>query len=112
MRNDIKKCWVFLLFELPLKTTRYLRLINTEHFTRHHLLFMPEPYSLTKNKIKAELDLSNYVTKYDLKNATDTKRHQDTPKIVKNTDLASLKSNVDLEATPVDLTKLSKKWCC
>ena len=73
---------------------------------------MPEPYSLTKNKIKAELDLSNYVTKYDLKNATDTKRHQDTPKIVKNTDLASLKSNVDLEATPVDLTKLSKKWCC
>ena len=70
---------------------------------------MPEPYSLTKNKIKAELDLSNYVTKYDLKNAKDTKRHQDTSKIVKNADLASLKSNVDLEATPVDLTKLSKK---
>ena len=47
-----------------------------------------------------------------MKNATDTKRHQDTPKIVKNADLASLKFNVDLEATPVDLTKLSKKWCC
>ena len=42
---------------------------------------MPEPYSLTKNILKSVLDLSNYVTKSDLKNATDTNRHQDTSKI-------------------------------
>ena len=75
-------------------------MINTEHF---------------KNKIKSVLDLSNYVTKSDLKNATDTNRQQDTSKIAKNAHLARLKSNVDnfdidkLETTPVDLTKLCKK---
>ena len=58
--------------------------------------------------------MSNYVTKSDLKNATDTNRHQDTSKIAKNADLTSLKSNVDkLETdkleTTVDLTTLSKK---
>lgn len=74
---------------------------------------MPEPYSLTKNILKSVLDLSNYVTKSDLKNARDTNRHQDTSKIAKNADLASLKSNVHkLETTPVDLTKPSKKRCC
>ena len=58
--------------------------------------------------------MSNYVTKSDLKNATDTNRHQDTSKIAKNADLTSLKSNVDkldtdkLETT-ADLTTLSKK---
>ena len=29
-----------------------------------------EPYTRTKNKIKVELDLSTYATKFDLKNAT------------------------------------------
>ena len=58
--------------------------------------------------------MSNYVTKSDLKNATDTNRHQDTSKIAKIADLTSLKSNADkldtdkLETT-VDLTTLSKK---
>ena len=27
----------------------------------------PEPYTHSKNKIKVELDLSNYATKFDLK---------------------------------------------
>ena len=42
-------------------------------------------------KVKVELDLSNYATKADLKNATGV----DTSKFVKQVDLVSLKSNVD-----------------
>ena len=78
------------------------------------------------NLIKVELDLSNYATKADLKNAAGL----DTPKFAKKADLADLKSNVDkldidkskglsrlkskvdklnigkLETTPADLSKL------
>ena len=59
--------------------------------------------------MKVELDLSNYATKSDLKNATDV----DTSKFAKKVDLANLKSNVDkldidkLVPVPVDLSKLS-----
>ena len=60
--------------------------------------------------MKVELDLYNYTTKADLKNATSA----DTLKFVKKkADLATLKSNTDkldigiLETTLVDLNKLS-----
>ena len=56
--------------------------------------------------VKAELDLSNYATKANLKNATVV----DTSKFAKKVDLAILKSEIDkldkLETTPVDLIKL------
>ena len=42
-------------------------------------------------RVKVELDLSNYATKVDLKNATGV----DTSKFAKKVDLASLKSEVD-----------------
>ena len=42
-------------------------------------------------KVKVELDLSNYATKTDLKNLTCV----DTPKLDKEVNLASLKSEVD-----------------
>ena len=92
--------------------------------------YFPEPKSLG-GKVKVELDLSNYATKTDLKNATGI----DTSSFAKKVDLANLKSNVDkldidklknlptnlnnlkskvdkldigkLETTPVDLSKLS-----
>ena len=32
--------------------------------------YFPELYTHSKSKIKVELDLSNYTTKYDLKNAS------------------------------------------
>ena len=51
--------------------------------------FFPEPKSLG-GKVKVELDLSNYATKTDLKNATGI----DTSSFAKKVDLASLKSNV------------------
>ena len=41
--------------------------------------------------MKVELDLSNYVTKADLKNETGT----DTSKFSETVDFANLKSNVD-----------------
>ena len=50
--------------------------------------YFPEPKSL--GKVKVELDLSNYATKTDLKNATGI----DTSSFAKKVDLASLKSNV------------------
>ena len=59
--------------------------------------------------VKVELDLSNYATKADLKNATGV----DTLKFAKKVDLATLKSEIDkfdigkLETTSVDLSKLS-----
>ena len=51
--------------------------------------YFPEPKSL--EKVKFELDLSNYATKTDLKNATGI----DTSSFAKKVDLANLKSNLD-----------------
>ena len=48
------------------------------------------PYPKSQGKEKVELDLSNYATEIDLKNATGT----DTSSFAKKVDLASLKSNV------------------
>ena len=70
--------------------------------------YFPEPKSLG-GRVKAELDLSNYATKTDLKTATSV----DTSKFAKKVDLANLKSDVDkldvdvLVPVPVDLSKLS-----
>ena len=50
----------------------------------------PEPKS-SRGRVKVELDLSDYATKEDLKNAASS----DTSKFPKKFDLASLKSNVD-----------------
>ena len=35
----------------------------------YKMSFFPEPYTRSKNKIKTELDFSDYATKSDLKNA-------------------------------------------
>ena len=55
--------------------------------------YFPEPKSLGE-RVKVELDLSNYATKSDLKNATGF--------FPKKVDLANLKSNVD----KLDIDKL------
>ena len=52
--------------------------------------YFTEPKSLGANVI-VELDLSNYATKTDLKNAT----RVDTSSFAKKTDLANLESDVD-----------------
>ena len=99
--------------------------------------YSPEPKSLG-GRVKVEVDMSNYATKADLKNATGV----NTSKFAEKVDLASLKSNVDkldidklknvpsnsgnwkskvdkldvdkLSPVPVDLSKLSYvvKNCC
>ena len=72
--------------------------------------YFPKPKSLGAN-VKVELDLSNYATKADLKNATGV----DTSKFAKKVDLASLKSNVDkldidkLKNVPTNLSNLKSK---
>ena len=53
--------------------------------------YSPEPYTRNKNKTKIELDLSNYATKSDLKNATGV----DTAKLAENAAFSNLKSNID-----------------
>ena len=58
------------------------------------------------NQINVELNLSNYVTKSDLKNATGI----DTSDFLKRAVLVSLKLDIEtfkLETTPTDLGKLS-----
>ena len=52
--------------------------------------YFPKPKSLGAN-VKAELDLSSYATKADLKIATGV----DTLDFAKNTDLANLESDAD-----------------
>ena len=70
----------------------------------------PKLNSLGAN-VKVELDLSNYATKADLKNATGV----DTSKFAKKVDLANLKSNVDkldidkLKNVPTNLSNLESK---
>ena len=64
-----------------------------------------------KPNVKVDLDLSNYATKTNLKNAADA----DTSKCPKKVDLASLKSNVDkldidkLKTVPTNLSNLKSK---
>ena len=74
-------------------------------------------YSHSKNKIEVELDLSNYATKFGLKNTTGV----DTLQFSKKDDLDNLKLEVDkldidkleklnadeLKPVPTDLNKLS-----
>ena len=59
--------------------------------------YFSEPKSLG-DRVKVELDLSNYATKADLKNATGV----DTSKFAKKIDSADLKSNFD----KLDIDKL------
>ena len=72
--------------------------------------YFPKPKSLGAN-VKVELDLSNYATKTDLKNATGV----DTSDFTKKTDLANLKSDVDkfdinkLKNVPSNLRDLKSK---
>ena len=69
--------------------------------------YFPEPNSLGAN-VKVELDLFNYATKTDLKNATDV----NTSSFAKKTDFANLQSNIDeldigkLKNIPTNLSNL------
>ena len=74
---------------------------------------MSESFAKPKplGKLKVELDLFNYATKTDLKNATEI----DTSSFAKKVNLASLNSNVDkldidkLENLPTNLSNLKSK---
>ena len=72
--------------------------------------FFPEPKS-SQGRVKVELDLSNYATKADLKNATGV----DIPKFAEKSDLTSLKANEDkldidkLKNVPNNLRNLKSK---
>ena len=72
--------------------------------------YFPKPKSFARRLI-VELELSNYPTKLDLKNATDV----DTWKFAKKVDLASLKYNVDkldidkFKNVPSNLNNLKSK---
>ena len=71
--------------------------------------FYPEPFQPFNRDINVTVDLSNYVTKTDLKNVT----HVDTSSFELKTNLANLKTEVDkldidkLVPVPTDLSKLS-----
>ena len=70
--------------------------------------YFPKPYDLFRGDINVKVDLSNYATKTDLKNATGI----DTSKLAAKSDLASLKAEIDkldidkLIPVPVDSSKL------
>ena len=81
----------------------------------YKLSFFPEPSTCSKKKINVELDLSNYATKFGLKNAAGA----DASIFAKKADLASLKSDINkldidgLEKFPSGLSNLRRnvdKW--
>ena len=71
--------------------------------------YFPKPYEPFAGDINVKVDLSNYVTKADIKNIS----HVDTSSFALKTNLANLKTEVDkldidkLVPVPVDLSKLS-----
>ena len=71
--------------------------------------YFPQPFRSFGGNINVKVNLSNYVTKTDLKNVT----HVDTSSSALNKNLANLKTEVDkldidkLAPVPVDLSKLS-----
>ena len=71
--------------------------------------YFPKPYRKFQGNINVTVDLANYATKSDIKNAT----RVDTSKLAAKSDLARLKPEVDkidvdkLKTVPVDLSKLS-----
>ena len=71
--------------------------------------YFRKPYEPFGGDINVNVDLSNYATKADLKNAT----RIDTSKLALKSNLANLKAKVDkidvdkLKTVPVDLSKLS-----
>ena len=73
--------------------------------------YFPEQKSL-RQRVKVELDLSNYATKADLKNATST---DDTSQFLKKVDLANLKSEGDkldidkFKNVPTNLSNVKNK---
>ena len=80
---------------------KFLRIKNGQYF--------PKPFKNFGGNINVKLNLSNYVTKTDLKNIT----HVDTSGFALKTNLASLNTEIDkldikkLVSVPVDLSKLS-----
>ena len=71
--------------------------------------YFPKPYEPFGGDINVKVDLSNYVSKADIKNIS----HVDTSSLAINSNLANLKTEVDkldidkLVPVPVDLSKLS-----
>ena len=71
--------------------------------------YFPKPFRSFAENITVKVDLSNYISKTDLKNVT----HVDTSSFALKTKIASLKTEVDkldidkLVPVPVDLSKLS-----
>ena len=71
--------------------------------------YTPKPFRRFGGNVNVKVDLSNYATKTDLKNAA----HVDTSSFALETNLARLKTQVDkldidkLAPDPVDLSKLS-----
>ena len=70
--------------------------------------YFPKPSEPFVGDISVKVDLTNYATKTDLKNATVI----DTSKLPGKSDLVTLKAEVDkLVPVPVDISKQTK-WCC
>ena len=73
--------------------------------------YLPKPYEPFRGDIDVKVDLSNYATKADLRNATGV----DTSSFAKKTDLANLKPNVGkldidkLKTIPNDLRNLKSE---
>ena len=71
--------------------------------------YFPKPFTSSGGNMNVKVDLSNYVTKADIKNIT----HVDTSSFALKTNSASLKTEVDkveidkLKPVSVDLSKLS-----
>ena len=87
----------------------YKKLNFSSQNVRNYKMSYYPSYKSSSNNVKAELDLTNYATKADLKNIT----HVDVSSFASKTNLSALKTEVDkidadkLKTAPTDLAKLT-----
>ena len=74
----------------------------------YQMNYFSEPYTRNKNKIKVELDLSNYATKFDVKNVTEVDKSKFAEKIDLNTILDKIFGTK--WSNPVKMDRERKLW--
>ena len=74
----------------------------------YQMNYFSEPYTRNKNKIKVGLDLSNYATKFDVKNVTEVDKSKFAEKIDLNTILDKIFGTK--WSNPVKMERERKLW--
>ena len=89
-------------------TITILRVELIKMISLYQMNYFSEPYTRNKNKIKVGLDLSNYATKFDVKNVTEVDKSKFAEKIDLNTILDKIFGTK--WSNPVKMERERKLW--